>query len=556
MFGTVRNTRLSGRIARLRTLFGNFRSDSRGNVAMITALAALPMVAAVGCAIDYSNASMIRTKLQAVADAAALATVSFNSPVVTTAKSMSGNGSVSGGSTYATSFFTANLPANYSTVTPTVTVTKTGTTVSATVSFSTSVATYFTRVIGYPNITIADSSTASFTLPTYIDFYLMLDVSGSMSFPSTAAEQARLMAVNPDDLLGTPGYTQGCQFACHFSAQGSCPQTGNPVHMGPYPAPGHSYGGYIPNPIIGANQGGFCQGFTISRLGTTPVSFTSGTTNTTNGNTNINWTNTPVSSCPTAGTTSCIQLRADAVGYAVNALLAQANSTETTTGLPTQFGVGLYPFIQNLCTASAGNSNSCSIGMTTNLTGGTITTFAAQLANLLDTGANATLGSGGTHFENALNSMNTLITSVGTGTSSSNALPYVFIITDGSQDYQTQWAGNWGSQNWTATAQVPYPNTSTVIPPNTVTSTDYCTTMKNRGITVAILYIPYEPIGDASTIWNNEDGYANANIPNIPGALQTCASPNFFYTASTPTDIQNALLTMFEQAVSTAHISQ
>ena len=55
---------------------------------------------------------------------------------------------------------------------------------------------------------------------------------------------------------------------------------------------------------------------------------------------------------------------------------------------------------------------------------------------------------------------------------------------------------------------------------------------------------------------NNEDGYANNNIANIPGALQTCASPNFFYTASTPTDIQNALLAMFEQAVSTAHITQ
>jgi hypothetical protein len=41
-----------------------------------------------------------------------------------------------------------------------------------------------------------------------------------------------------------------------------------------------------------------------------------------------------------------------------------------------------------------------------------------------------------------------------------------------------------------------------------------------------------------------------------PAALQSCASPNFFYTASTPTDIQNALLMMFQQSVNTAHISQ
>jgi Flp pilus assembly protein TadG len=544
MFRKIRQIRLSARFARLRVLFANFQSNSRGNVAIITALAMLPMIAAIGCAIDYSNASMIRTKLQAAADAAVLATVSVNSPVVATSKGMTGNGTVSGGATYAANFFSANLPAGYTSVTPTATVTLTGTTVTAVVSFSTSVSTYFTRVVGYPSITIGSSSTASYTLPTYIDFYLMLDVSGSMSFPSTTAEQARLQAVNPDNYTE---YPTGCTFACHFTAQGACSQS----DQGPIPAQNHSYSGYIPNP----NPGGYCQGFTISRLGTTPVSFASGT-NSSNGS-NVNWTNTQVSSCPTAGTTSCIQLRADAVGYAVTSLLNTASTTETNDGVANQFQVGLFPFIQNLCTASANSSNSCAVGLTTSLTGATITNFAAQLATLLDTGQNATLGSGGTHFENALNSMNSFITSVGTGASSSNALPYVFIVTDGSQDYQTQSGGSWGSQNWSATSAVPYQNSATVIPPNTVTSTDYCTTMKNRGITIAILYIPYETIQNANAGFaNNEDGYANNNIANIPGALQACASTNFFYTASTPAAIQSALLAMFEQAVSTAHITQ
>ena len=540
MIKRVREVRLSDQFALLRTLISNFRSNSRGNVVVMTALAVIPIIGAVGCAIDYSNAVMILTKLQAAADAAALATVSFNSPVITTAKNMTSDGDVPGGSAYATSFFTTNLPASYSTVTPTVAVTRTSTTVTAAVSFSTSVSTYFMGVVGYPNVTIANSSTASFTLPTYIDFYLMLDVSGSMSFPSTAAEQARLQAVNPDNY---GQYPTGCTFACHFTSSGACGQS----NQGPIPAQGHSYGGYRPNP----NPGGYCQGFTISRLGTTPASISSGTNGPPSNNGNkVNWTNTPVSSCATAGTTSCIQLRADAVGYAVSALLAQAASTESNTGLSDQFSVGLYPFIVNLDTSYSPMTNNIT-------TGSAINTAATQLATLLDTGQNATLGSGGTHFENALNSMNTLITSIGTGTSSSNALPYVFIITDGSQDYQTQSGGNWSSENWSATSAVPYQNSATVIPPNSVTSTDYCTAMKSRGIIIAILYIPYETIQNANSGFaNNEDGYANNNIPNIPPALQTCASPNFFYTASTPTDIQNALLTMFEQAVSTAHITQ
>ena len=102
------------------------------------------------------------------------------------------------------------------------------------------------------------------------------------------------------------------------------------------------------------------------------------------------------------------------------------------------------------------SSSSCSVGLTTNLTGSTINNFATQLASLLDTGQNSTLGSGGTHFENALKTMNKNVipNPAGTGTSSS-PLPYLFIVTDGSQDYQTQWNGSWGSQNWSSTGAVP-----------------------------------------------------------------------------------------------------
>jgi Flp pilus assembly protein TadG len=559
--------RIGTTYARLRTLMTAFHRSRRGNVAVISGLAAIPLISAVGCAIDYSYASMIKTKLQAAADAATLATVSNNSPIVTTAKAMTGSGTVSGGSTYALNFFKADATA-FTGVTNTETVTKSGTTVTATLTFSYSVPTFFMKIIpGFNNITVAGTSTASFTLPTYINFYLMLDVSGSMSFPSTPAEQARLMAVNPDNNLGNPGYPQGCQFACHFKAQGACGQTGDPVHQGPIPAVDHSYSGYKPNP----SPGGYCQGFTISRLGTTPTSFSSGT-NTQNGG-NINWTNTPVSSCATAGTTSCIQLQADAVGYGVTTLLQTAIDEEAYTGISNEFQIGLFPFIRWLCTSSAGNSNSCSVGLTSTISSGsTIATFAANLANLLDTGQDATLGSGGTHFENALPEMNTLITSVGTGTSPSNALPYVFIVTDGSQDYQYESGGGWGSENYSASTNVPYQNSSTTIPQNPAppnnrndqtsgpNATDWCGTMKARGITIAILYIPYQPISDPSTIFDNEDGYANINASTttnyIPNALQSCASPNFFYTATSPAAIQTDLKAMFNQSLSTAHIAQ
>jgi Flp pilus assembly protein TadG len=536
-----------GRLARLGDLIACFRRNNRGNVAIMAGMAAIPMVVAVGCVIDYTTATSAKAKLQAAADAATLAAVSVNSPIVANAKNMgSGNGAVTNGTTYLQNIFQSNYPASPTPSISSSSVNKSGMIVTATLSFTAQVPTSFLGVIGFHNITVTGSSTSSYTMPIYIDFYLMLDVSGSMSFPSTAAEQTRLMAVNPDNLGKYPG---GCQFACHFTASNACGQS----NQGPIPAVDHSYAGYKPNP----SPGGYCQGFTISRLGTTPTSFTAGTTNTTNGN-NINWTNPPVSSCGTAGTSSCIQLRADAVGYAVSHLLTHASYIENANNLTNQFRVGLFPFIQNLCWSSSSSSNSCSVGLTTNLTSSTIATFATQLASLLDTGQDSTLGSGGTHFENALSTINSKISSsaIGSGTSSTDTLPYIFLITDGSQDYQTQWSGSWSSQNWSSTAQVPYQNSATTVPPNSVTSTDYCTTIKNRGITIAILYIPYgQIVNPNSSFASDEDGYANANIANIPGALRTCASPNFLYTASTPNDIDDALQKMFEQAVKSAHVT-
>lgn len=532
--------------SRLRAKAVHWHGNTSGNVAVTMALSALPIITAIGCVVDYSMATMIKTKLQAAADAATLAAVSSNSPVVAAAKAMTGAGTVSNGATYIQNFFDSNLsaaPANtgYSGLTRSGTASKSGNSITATASFSATVPTMFLSIIGQPTITLTGNSTSVYGLPSYIDFYLMLDVSASMGMPSTSAEQARLQAVNPDNY---GAYPTGCTFACHFTAAGACPQaTQGPIPLILTPT----------NPLLG----GYCQGFIISRLGTSPTSFTNGTTNPVNGN-KVNWTTPQVSSCPSAGTTSCIQLRLDAVGYAINALLTTANNTEAQTGITNQYRVGLFPFIQNLCYANPSSSSSCSVGLTTSLTGSTINNFATQLATLLDTGQNSTLGSGGTHFENALNTMNRSVipNPAGTGTSA-NPMPYLFIITDGSQDYQTQWNQSWSSQNWGSTGAVPFSNSATVIMPNSVTATDYCATLKNRGVTIAILYIPYQTILNANpTFANNEDGYANNNIANIAPALQNCASNNFFFTANSPSDIQNALIQMFQQAAGTAHVTQ
>jgi len=72
-----------------------------------------------------------------------------------------------------------------------------------------------------------------------------------------------------------------------------------------------------------------------------------------------------------------------------------------------------------------------------------------------------------------------------------------------------------------------------------------------------VLYIPYQPIQNPNPSFaNDEDDYANNNIPGISPSLQACASPGFFYVANTPADITTALNAMFNHAVVSAHITR
>jgi hypothetical protein len=70
------------------------------------------------------------------------------------------------------------------------------------------------------------------------------------------------------------------------------------------------------------------------------------------------------------------------------------------------------------------------------------------------------------------------------------------------------------------------------------------------------LYIPYVSIQPPNpTFAGDEDDKVNAIIPSIPSTLQSCASPGFFFTANTNTDINNAMQTMFAQALAAARLT-
>jgi len=59
-------------LLRLRQTLRSFRSASRGNVVITFALAAIPIIGAVGAAVDYSRANSVKANLQAALDSVAL----------------------------------------------------------------------------------------------------------------------------------------------------------------------------------------------------------------------------------------------------------------------------------------------------------------------------------------------------------------------------------------------------------------------------------------------------------------------------------------------------
>ena len=359
-----------------RTLAGIVAGTS-GSVTLLFAISFLAMMLFVGLALDYGRATAREQVLKTAADAAVLAALS------TATSDYAANASaaklLADAQKAANGAFIANAGANYALLkaTPTVTVQRAGQVVTASVSYQARSPNAFGELVNVNQMNYAGALSSSMTLPGYLNFYLVLDVSESMGIPSTSSEIERLAAINPDFLNLYPG---GCTIACHFTNYQACQNAnGNTT---------------------------WCQGYNLTR--------TAG-----------NSSNTPVSYCPTPGTNACIQLRLDAVAYATQQLIQTATTTHTLTN---QFGIGLYPFAAQLEAYQP---------LTTNLA--TVTTAAAGLTGLIDNGNPTGVGSGGTHFENALTSINSTITTIGDGSSPSSPQPFVFLVTDGAQDNQYQW---------------------------------------------------------------------------------------------------------------------
>jgi len=234
-----------------------------------------------------------------------------------------------------------------------------------------------------------------------------------------------------------------------------------------------------------------------------------------------------------------------------------ATSADKAQQLKNQFQMSVYTFSDTVSTISS---------LTSNLTTGSPN--VQSLAGNIDLAyAYKDQRDTQTSFETGLKTINTKLPTPGDGSSQANAMGFVFLVTDGVQDQPV------GTASGSGDVADAVAKNSTYVPPNyqvdsnqksslkgnvnstrliTTLDTTLCDTIKNRGIRIAILYTPYLPI-TSNSFYNS---WVAPIATQIPTKLQACASPGFYFQITPTQGINEAMMSMFQAALSSARLMQ
>lgn len=424
-----------------------FARDLRGNVAITFGLSLIPLSIATGAALDYTNASLAKTKLDAIADAAALVAVNSASMDETAANAEK----------IAKDFFNAQASAvksaNLGTVSVNIKETTKGR--SSTVTYQAAVPTTLIAVIGVKDMAVGGSAIAASAQPTYIDFHLLLDNTPSMGLGATTKDIATLVAKTPDQ----------CAFACHDESAGS-----------------NDY--YALAKKIGA------------------------------------------------------QMRIDVVRQATQKLMDTATETATVKN---QFRMALHTFGPSAQKAALTTIQT----LTTNLSTAKTSASAIDLMSIPYQNYKSDTQ---TDFHDVLGDMNTAISTPGDGSKSTKPQKILFFVSDGLGDRAVGSPSCVRPTTDGADAQTGQKFIRCIEP----LSVSLCTTIKNRGVKIAVLYTTYLPLPTNSWYVSQVQPFAN----DIGTNMKNCASPDLYFEVSPTEGISEAMTALFQKVVQQARLTE
>ncbi|MDH6258691.1 pilus assembly protein TadG-related protein [Bradyrhizobium sp. BR13661] len=390
----------------------------------------------------------------------------------------------------------ANLPGLSTVPTPTINVTDSGLSRTITVAYTAQSINNFPGVLGKDTWQISGSATAKASSAPNMNFYLLLDDSPSMALAATQTDITNMIAATKNQ----PSYAANCAFACHEA---------NPNNKAP----------------SSSNK----DNLTVARANNITL--------------RIDLVQNAVTqllvgpwNCPQSGTT----------GGVMQCMSAINNTT---------YKAAIYTFDYNLNTIQTLTTPSTAGTKISNIS---LLTVDHQNCPVVDSkGACTYTTDFGTDISGGLTGVNNLMPAPGTGTNQQGDTPQevIFLVTDGVDDKLIPKTG--GSCDPNATYALPTAN-STTLRCQQPLDTTVCTTIKNRGIRIAILYTEYLQLADSwyqSRIsqFNNP----SSSTGTIATRLQSCASPGLFADVQNGGDISTALTNLFiKVASSTASLVQ
>lgn len=222
-----------------------------------------------------------------------------------------------------------------------------------------------------------------------------------------------------------------------------------------------------------------------------------------------------------------VTMRIDVVRSATQNLMDTATATAAVAG---QFRTAIYTM-----GASCGGTGLTSVSaLTSNLTLAKSDARAVDLMTIPYQNYNNDQCS---DFDGVLASANRTIPNPGDGTAVGAPQKVLFLVSDGVADAA-----------YPSTCSRPTTNGRCQEP----LTTTICTTLKNRGVKIAVLYTTYLPL--PTNDWYNT--WIKPFQDTIPTRMQTCASPGLYFEVSPTGGIAEAMAALFQRAVSQARITR
>ncbi|MGD0429714.1 MAG: TadE/TadG family type IV pilus assembly protein [Acetobacteraceae bacterium] len=509
----------------------------RGVIAIMFALLMVPLIIVVALSVDFSFYIVSQAQLNLAADAAAMHAVRVASQYYvdnsTTVAAAEAQGITAGKQWFAAqagNLASATVPNTGITVNVTYLPPPGG--FSATVSYAGTVATHLGSFIR-PNWNISNTTVAQ-SNNQYLEVVMMLDNSSSMQIGATTNDMQLLMQLTPCYSLNATysGVTQPLNTVAVYSGY-TCSGGGNSYDGGlscplPVPSPPFNYS-TLPTSTLspGTVAGGpSCQGLLPVQangkypLAGPPCAFACHSDNSVPAGQGQDFYGLARS---TIGTANPITLRFDLLKQATNELLNTMSTANTISG---NLSVGIFSFNNSLtqvypASGEAGSDFTSAIAAVG---------AAPTVANGPDTGIQPDAFvtnnvHADTDFPGTMTTLSTTVTASGNGAIPSTPRKVLILITDGYENYD--------NGNVTGAFDV-----------------SQCTTFKNMGYTVYVVYTPYQPLMWYWYYTSQQSVVEGTGPGSLSGNLQQCASSSSDYiTASDGPSLTAALQAFLKSAM-------